>query len=124
MEEIRPGRYRHFKGNEYEVIGTARHSETGEEMVVYRALYGDGGLWVRPAAMWNETVERDGRTYQRFAYVGDDAPAETAAEKKRRLYLQQKETLDGFLARGAISQAQYNKSLGDLTAKMGMQDLL
>ncbi len=60
MSTVKPGRYRHFKGNEYEVIGTARHSETLEEMVVYRALYGDGGLWVRPAAMWAEQVERDG----------------------------------------------------------------
>ena len=59
MSTVKPGRYRHFKGNEYEVIGTARHSETLEEMVVYRALYGDGGLWVRPAAMWAEQVERD-----------------------------------------------------------------
>ena len=70
MDTIRPGRYRHFKGNEYEVIGTARHSETLEEMVVYRALYGDFGLWVRPARMWNETVERDGKTFRRFTYIG------------------------------------------------------
>jgi hypothetical protein len=60
------GRYRHFKGNEYEVIGIARHSETEEPMVVYKALYGEGGLWTRPAAMWNETVERGGKTYRRF----------------------------------------------------------
>ena len=71
MEPIRPGRYRHFNGNEYEVLGTAKHSETLEEMVVYRALYGEQGLWVRPAAMWNETVERDGRTYRRFTYIGE-----------------------------------------------------
>lgn len=70
MDEIKPGRYRHFKGNEYEVIGLARHSETQEEMVVYRALYGGFGLWVRPARMWNETVERDGRTFRRFTYIG------------------------------------------------------
>lgn len=68
---IKPGKYRHFKGNEYEVIGTAKHSETLEEMVVYRALYGEFGLWVRPASMWEETVERDGKTYQRFTYIGD-----------------------------------------------------
>ena len=68
---IKTGRYRHFKGNEYEVIGTAKHSETLEEMVVYRALYGEFGLWVRPAKMWEETVERDGKTYQRFTYIGD-----------------------------------------------------
>lgn len=68
---VLPGRYRHFKGKEYQVLGTARHSETEEPMVVYRPLYGERGLWVRPAAMWNETVERDGRTYLRFAYIGE-----------------------------------------------------
>ena len=68
---IKPGKYRHFKGNEYEVIGTAKHSETMEEMVVYRALYGEFGLWVRPASMWEETVERDGKTYKRVTYIGD-----------------------------------------------------
>ena len=71
MDEIKPGRYRHFKGNEYEVIGLARHSETQEEMVIYRALYGDFGLWVRPVSMWNETVERDGKTFRRFTYIGE-----------------------------------------------------
>ncbi len=70
-ERIRPGRYRHFKGNEYEVLFTARHSETEEEMVVYRALYGERGLWVCPASMWTETVERDGKTMPRFVYIGD-----------------------------------------------------
>ena len=65
MEPIKLGRYRHFKGNEYEVVGLAKHSETLEDMVVYRALYGEFGLWVRPAAMWNEIVERDGKTYRR-----------------------------------------------------------
>lgn len=68
---VRPGRYRHFKGNEYQVLGVARHSETEEEMVVYRALYGEGGLWVRPAAMWLETVTRDGVTQPRFTYIGE-----------------------------------------------------
>lgn len=71
MEELKPGRYRHFKGNEYELLGVARHSETLEELVVYRALYGERGLWVRPVAMWNETVERDGKTYRRFTYLGE-----------------------------------------------------
>ena len=70
--EIKLGKYRHVKGNEYEVIGIAKHSETLEEMVVYRALYGEHGLWVRPASMWNETVERDGKIYQRFMYIGED----------------------------------------------------
>lgn len=63
---ILPGRYRHFKGNPYEVLAIARHSETEEAMVVYQALYGEQGLWVRPASMWNETVKRDGKTYRRF----------------------------------------------------------
>ena len=69
--EIKKGKYRHFKGNEYEVIGVAKHSETLEEMVVYRALYGEGGLWVRPADMWDETVEREGVSFKRFTYIGD-----------------------------------------------------
>ncbi|MBQ3725257.1 MAG: DUF1653 domain-containing protein [Oscillospiraceae bacterium] len=69
MEEIRPGRYRHFKGNEYRVLGMARHSETMEPMVVYQALYGEGGLWVRPAAMWNERVVRDGYDGPRFTFI-------------------------------------------------------
>ena len=71
MDEIRPGRYRHFKGKEYEVLGVARHSETQEDLVVYRALYGDFSLWVRPVSMWNETVERDGKTFRRFTYIGE-----------------------------------------------------
>ena len=71
MESIKPGRYRHVKGKEYEVLGVARHSETDEELVVYRALYGDFGLWVRPVSMWNEAVERDGKTFRRFTYIGE-----------------------------------------------------
>lgn len=71
MDEIKIGRYRHFKGNEYEVLYLAKHSESLEDMVVYRALYGAHGVWVRPASMWNEIVERDGKTYKRFTYIGD-----------------------------------------------------
>ena len=71
MESIKPGRYRHFKGKEYEVLDVARHSETEDELVVYRALYGDFGLWVRPVSMWNEAVERDGKTFRRFTYIGE-----------------------------------------------------
>ena len=70
--EIKPGRYRHFKVNEYEVLGTARHSETEEELVVYRALYGEGGLWVRPVSMWNETVERSGQRLHRFSLMEEE----------------------------------------------------
>lgn len=71
MDEIKIGRYRHFKGNEYQVLYIARHSETREPMIVYQALYGERGIWVRPASMWNETIERDGNTYKRFEYLGD-----------------------------------------------------
>ena len=60
------GRYRHFKGKEYEVVGIARHSEDESPMVVYRALYGESGLWCRPASMWNKMVTLDGKTYKRF----------------------------------------------------------
>ncbi len=72
MDSPRPGRYRHFKGNEYQVLGTATHSETGEALVVYRPLYGNGDLWVRPLAMFQETVLRDGQERPRFAFVADD----------------------------------------------------
>lgn len=71
MNEIRPGLYRHFKGNEYRVLYTATHSETLEPMVVYQVLYGQRGIWVRPAAMWNETVTREGKTLPRFIYIGE-----------------------------------------------------
>ncbi len=67
---IKPGTYRHYKGNEYEVIGVAKHSETSEEVVVYRALYGDRGLWVRPLRMFEETVEAGGKRVPRFEYTG------------------------------------------------------
>ncbi|WP_085834072.1 DUF1653 domain-containing protein [Clostridium merdae] len=69
--QLKPGIYRHFKGNEYELLYIAKHSETLEEMVVYRALYGEHGVWVRPAHMWSETVERDGVVTPRFTYIGD-----------------------------------------------------
>ena len=77
--EIKKGIYRHFKGNKYEVLGTAYHSESLEEMVVYRALYGDRKLWVRPANMWNETVTRDGKTHRRFTYLGAADAEDTEA---------------------------------------------
>ena len=75
MTEIKLGKYRHYKGKFYEVIGTARHSETLEELVVYRAMYfseefGENGLWVRPAKMFCETIEVDGKTMPRFELVG------------------------------------------------------
>ena len=71
MSEIRIGRYRHFKGNEYEVMCIAKSSETLEDMVVYRALYGENGIWVRPASMCDEVVEHDGIEYNRFTYIDE-----------------------------------------------------
>ena len=67
--EPRPGRYRHYKGNEYRVLGLARHSETLEPLVVYKPLYGERGLWVRPAAMFVETIEVAGQRVRRFSFV-------------------------------------------------------
>ncbi len=68
---IKLGKYRHFKGNEYEVIAIALHSETLQEMVVYKDLKNNSKVWVRPASMWNETVTRDGKTFKRFEYLGE-----------------------------------------------------
>lgn len=70
--DICPGKYRHYKGNDYEVLGLATHSETLEPMVVYRALYGEYGLWVRPAKMWSELVEVSGQQVPRFRYIGEE----------------------------------------------------
>ena len=70
MSEFKIGRYRHFKGNEYKVIGVAKDSETLEPMVIYIPLYGEGGYWVRPLDMFTEIIERDGETFPRFAYLG------------------------------------------------------
>lgn len=86
-ETIKPGRYRHFKGKEYEVLYIATHSETREKMVVYRALYGERGVWVRPASMWNEVIERDGKTYRRFTYIGEgDAKVKSKSRKKLKYF--------------------------------------
>lgn len=70
--DIRPGRYRHYKGRDYQVIGVARHSETEEKMVVYRCLYGDRSLWVRPLAMFRETVDVAGEQVSRFAFIAEE----------------------------------------------------
>jgi len=77
---IRVGYYRHFKGMPYRVLGTARHSETMEELVVYQALYGEHGLWVRPAAMFAETVQHEGRDQPRFAFERDATDPLTSQE--------------------------------------------
>jgi len=67
---MRPGKYRHYKGNEYEVIAVAKHSESLEEMVVYRALYGEGEVWVRPLSMWNDMIDIGDKTVKRFEFIG------------------------------------------------------
>ena len=69
--ELLPGKYGHFKGNEYELLYIARHSETLEPMVVYRALYGECGIWVRPASMWSEIVDKESYHGPRFTYIGE-----------------------------------------------------
>jgi len=69
MKPIPLGRYRHYKGNEYEVIGFAKHSETLEDMVIYKALYGECGTWVRPLSMWDNQIALDGRIVKRFEYI-------------------------------------------------------
>lgn len=69
---VKIGKYRHFKGNEYEVLYIATHSETLEKMVVYRALYGERGVWVRPLSMWNEEITRDGKTFKRFEFIDEN----------------------------------------------------
>ena len=73
LPELAPGRYRHYKGGEYEVVAVVRHSETLEPLVLYRALYGERGLWVRPHAMFVETVVVDGQRVPRFARLADAA---------------------------------------------------
>ena len=73
---LKKGFYRHFKGNIYELIDVAKHSETLEEYVVYRATYDECGVWVRPISMWDETVIRDGKEYKRFTYIGDEIKGE------------------------------------------------
>ena len=78
MDAIPLGIYRHYKGKQYEVVGFAKHSETLEDMVIYKALYGEGGIWVRPMSMWSELVEIDGKSVRRFEYV--DEKTETARQ--------------------------------------------
>ena len=73
MAEVKCGRYRHYKGREYQVLGVARHSETEEDLVVYRPLYGKGELWVRPLEMFMERVVRETGTVLRFEYIGEES---------------------------------------------------
>jgi len=79
------GVYRHYKGNEYEVIGFSKHSETLEDMVIYKALYSGGGTWVRPLSMWDNLIETDGKTVKRFEYIGSSDNNNELAEAHRTL---------------------------------------
>ena len=79
------GIYRHYKGNEYEVIGFSKHSETLEDMVIYKALYGDGGTWVRPLSMWGNPIETDGKTVKRFEYIGSSEKRSELTDAHRSL---------------------------------------
>ena len=72
MTPIPLGLYRHYKGNLYEVVGFARHSETLENMIIYKALYGERGTWVRPLSMWDNLIEAEGKTVERFEYVSEN----------------------------------------------------
>jgi len=72
MKPILLGLYRHYKGNQYEVTGFAKHSETLEDMVIYKPLYGEGNTWVRPLSMWENLIEVDGKTVKRFEYIGEN----------------------------------------------------
>ena len=69
MKEVKLGKYRHYKGNEYEVLGVGRHSETLESMVIYQAQYGEKELWVRPVGMFTEMLTKDGKTFPRFSFI-------------------------------------------------------
>jgi hypothetical protein len=79
MNTIPFGIYRHYKGNQYEVIGFAKHSETLEDTVVYKSLYGERGTWVRPLSMWDNPIEIDGKTVKRFEYIGENGNANRQA---------------------------------------------
>lgn len=81
---IKPGRYRHYKGKDYQVIGVAKHSETEEDLVVYRALYGAGGLWVRPLEMFGEKIKTGGKLIPRFEWIDENNLEPSAPTKKLR----------------------------------------
>lgn len=81
---IKPGRYRHYKGKDYQVIGVAKHSETEEDLVVYRALYGAGGLWVRPLEMFGEKIKTRGKLIPRFEWIDENNIEPSAPTKKLR----------------------------------------
>jgi len=85
MNPIRLGIYRHYKGNEYEVFGFAKHSETLEDMVIYKSLYGEGSTWVRSLSMWDNPIKLNGKTVKRFEYIEDSIKNDELAEAHRAL---------------------------------------
>jgi cupin 2 domain-containing protein len=121
MNEVEPGRYRHSKGNEYTVLGTARHSETLEELIVYRQEYGDHGLWVRPKEMFFQTVTVDGREVPRFQrppstseHVGesvtnifDDLPLHVPKEVVETLIKAANVCIERIISRGHASAPDF-----------------
>jgi len=116
MYQIKRGVYRHCKGNEYEVVGFAKHSETLEDMVVYKALYGERGTWVRPLSMWNELVEAGGKKVKRFEYVRDASDRSAAFEE---IYREVTESLaaippelEKLKAEGKEKTVRYRELLG------------
>jgi hypothetical protein len=118
---IPSGRYRHFKGNEYTVVGTARHSETLEEHVVYRQEYGEHGLWVRPKQMFLETVKDDGQEVPRFQHLGssnekvgesvtnifDDFPQQLPKELVQTLIRADNVRIERIISHGHASPADF-----------------
>ena len=85
MNPIKLGIYRHYKGHQYEVVGFAKHSETLENMVAYKALYGECGTWVRPLSMWESPIEVDGKTVKRFEYLGENGDTDRQHELREAL---------------------------------------
>gem|GEM_PF-824559 len=85
MNPIPLGVYRHYKGNKYEVVGFAKHSEILEDMVIYKALYGEHGTWVRPLSMWENPIEVDGKTVKRFEYIGENGDTDRQHELREAL---------------------------------------
>jgi hypothetical protein len=85
MNPIPLGIYRHYKGNQYKVVGFAKHSETLEDMVVYKALYGECGIWVRPLSMWDNPIEIDGKTVNRFEYIEENGDTNRQHELREAL---------------------------------------
>ena len=104
MDTIPLGVYRHYKGNQYEVIGFAKHSETLEDMVIYRALYGERGTWVRPLLMWNELIEVDGKTVKRFERI--DGPVESDSQHDLREALR---AINSTVAKCEKAQAKFSE---------------